>query len=75
MGKTATGRGPRGGEGSLPAGGRGAALPGCGGQEPAPPDGEAARQDDSTRERICRPEDLERLGIPVLGCVPDFRQE
>lgn len=45
------------------------------GQRPEPPNGEAVRQDDGIAGRICRPEDLERLGIPVLGCVPDFRQE
>lgn len=75
MGEKATGRGSLGGEGFLSAGSEPRSYSGCGGQKPTPADGEASRQKDGTRERICRPEDLEQLGIPVLGCVPDFRQE
>ncbi|MCR4419959.1 MAG: hypothetical protein QHH27_00995 [Clostridia bacterium] len=75
MGKKATGRGSPGGGGFLSARGGPRPRPGYGGQKPAPPDGETARQDDGITERICGPEDLERLGIPVLGCVPEFRQE
>lgn len=45
------------------------------GQKPEPPNGEADQQADGITERIRYPEDLEELGIPVLGCVPEFRQE
>lgn len=45
------------------------------GQKPEPSNGEAARQADGIAERVYRPEDLEELGIAVLGCVPEFGQE